>query len=151
MPGWFDSSLVSGQPEGVTSQGEAGDNAMRKIAIVGGGQSGLQLALGLLKNNYEVTVFSDRTAEQIFNGRVNLGAVRFRMNIFFDALVPKRGGNGEPQISKHEDRRYGGATRGRVVFGRRAGTAIGFTRCHTALWLPASRNLRRCRGKRCVQ
>ena len=36
-----------------------------------------------------------------------MGAVRFRMNIFFDALVPKRGGNGEPQISKHEDRPYG--------------------------------------------
>src|SRR5260370_36898520 len=43
---------------------------MRKIAIVGGGQSGLQLALSLLKNNYEVTVVSSRTAEQIFNGRV---------------------------------------------------------------------------------
>ena len=28
---------------------------MRKIAIVGGGQSGLQLALGLLQNQYEVT------------------------------------------------------------------------------------------------
>jgi hypothetical protein len=33
------------------------------------------------------------------------------MNIFFDALVPKRGGTGEPQISKHEDRRYGGLRR----------------------------------------
>jgi hypothetical protein len=40
-----------------------------------------------------------------------MGAVRFRMNIFFDALVPKRGGNGEPQISKHEDRPYGGLRR----------------------------------------
>ena len=40
-----------------------------------------------------------------------MGAVRFRMNIFFDALVAKRGGNGEPQISKHEDRPYGGLRR----------------------------------------
>jgi len=40
-----------------------------------------------------------------------MGAVRFRINIFFDALVPKRGGNGEPQISKHEDRPYGGLRR----------------------------------------
>ena len=29
---------------------------MRKITIVGGGQSGLQLGLGLLKNGYQVRV-----------------------------------------------------------------------------------------------
>jgi Styrene monooxygenase A putative substrate binding domain len=50
---------------------------MRKIAIVGGGQSGLQLALSLLKNNYEVTVVSNRTAEQIFNGRVTSSQFMF--------------------------------------------------------------------------
>ena len=43
---------------------------MRKIAIIGGGQSGLQLALGLQQNNYDVTVVSNRTPEQVFNGRV---------------------------------------------------------------------------------
>ena len=43
---------------------------MRKIAIVGGGQSGLQLALGLLQKHYEVTVISNRTPEQIRKGRV---------------------------------------------------------------------------------
>lgn len=43
---------------------------MRKITIVGGGQSGLQLALGLLQNKYEVTVVSNRTPEQIRTGRV---------------------------------------------------------------------------------
>jgi len=58
---------------------------MRKIAIVGGGQSGLQLALGLLKNNYEVTVVSDRTAEQIFNGRVTSSQF-----MFHDALQNER-------------------------------------------------------------
>jgi flavin-dependent dehydrogenase len=56
---------------------KAGENAMRKIAIVGGGQSGLQLALGLLKNNYEVTVVSNRTADQIFNGHVTSGQFMF--------------------------------------------------------------------------
>lgn len=43
---------------------------MRKIAIVGAGQAGLQLALGLLDADYEVTLVSDRTADQIKNGRV---------------------------------------------------------------------------------
>jgi len=50
---------------------------MRKIAIVGGGQSGLQLALGLLQNQYEVTVVSNRTPEQIFNGRVTSSQFMF--------------------------------------------------------------------------
>ena len=36
---------------------------MRKVAIIGGGQSGLQLALGLLQNKYEVTLVSNRTPD----------------------------------------------------------------------------------------
>ena len=43
---------------------------MRKIAIVGAGQSGLQLALGLLQQRYDVTVTSNRTPDQIRKGRV---------------------------------------------------------------------------------
>ncbi|MFI1015337.1 styrene monooxygenase/indole monooxygenase family protein [Streptomyces sp. NPDC020965] len=43
---------------------------MRKILIVGAGQSGLQLALGLLSKGYEVTLMSNRTAEEIRAGRV---------------------------------------------------------------------------------
>ncbi|MGI9112853.1 MAG: styrene monooxygenase/indole monooxygenase family protein [Gaiellaceae bacterium] len=43
---------------------------MRRIAIVGAGQSGLQLGLGLVGAGYEVTVLSDRTAEQVEKGRV---------------------------------------------------------------------------------
>ena len=50
---------------------------MRRIAIVGGGQSGLQLALGLQQNNYEVTVISNRTPEQIFQGRVTSSQFMF--------------------------------------------------------------------------
>jgi Styrene monooxygenase A putative substrate binding domain len=41
-----------------------------RILIVGGGQAGLQLALGLIENAYEVTVVSNRTPEDIRTGRV---------------------------------------------------------------------------------
>ncbi|PQO23996.1 alanine-phosphoribitol ligase [Rhodobacteraceae bacterium WD3A24] len=43
---------------------------MKRITIIGGGQSGLQLGLGLLKNGYEVRVVQNRTAEDIRGGRV---------------------------------------------------------------------------------
>ncbi|QNP70242.1 FAD-binding oxidoreductase [Streptomyces roseirectus] len=43
---------------------------MRKILVVGAGQSGLQLALGLQKHGYEVTLMSNRTADEIRSGRV---------------------------------------------------------------------------------
>ena len=50
---------------------------MRKVAIFGGGQSGLQLALALLQNQYEVTVVSNRTPEQILSGRVSSSQFMF--------------------------------------------------------------------------
>jgi hypothetical protein len=63
---------------------------MRKI----GGQSGLQLALGLLKNNYEVTVVSDRTAAQIFDGRVgrasSCSTILSRMSATWASISGKR-------------------------------------------------------------
>ncbi|MCH0538217.1 FAD-binding oxidoreductase [Streptomyces sp. MUM 203J] len=43
---------------------------MRKILIVGAGQSGLQLALGLQARGYEITLMSNRTSDEIRYGRV---------------------------------------------------------------------------------
>jgi len=43
---------------------------MRKITIIGGGQSGLMIAIGLLKQGFQVRVVQDRTAEQIASGKV---------------------------------------------------------------------------------
>lgn len=43
---------------------------MRKILIVGAGQAGLQLALGLRSHGYQVTLMSNRTADEIRDGRV---------------------------------------------------------------------------------
>lgn len=43
---------------------------MRKILIVGAGQAGLQLALSLQAEGYDVTVMSARTPEEIRSGRV---------------------------------------------------------------------------------
>jgi flavin reductase (DIM6/NTAB) family NADH-FMN oxidoreductase RutF/flavin-dependent dehydrogenase len=41
-----------------------------RIGIVGAGQSGAQLALGLLARGYDVTLVSDRSPEEIRSGRV---------------------------------------------------------------------------------
>jgi len=58
---------------------------MRKIAIIGAGQSGLQLALGLQQKGYEVTVVSNRTADEIYNGRVTSSQF-----MFHDSLQSER-------------------------------------------------------------
>lgn len=50
---------------------------MKKIAIVGAGQSGLQLGLSLLQSGHQVTLVSDRTAEQIRQGKVISSQVLF--------------------------------------------------------------------------
>ncbi|MDH2430749.1 styrene monooxygenase/indole monooxygenase family protein [Sphaerisporangium sp. TRM90804] len=52
---------------------------MRRILIVGAGQSGLHLALGLLRNGYDVTVVSNRTPEDIARGRVTSSQAMFDM------------------------------------------------------------------------
>lgn len=50
---------------------------MPKITIVGAGQAGLQLGLGLLGNGYDVTVVSNRSPEQIAEGRVTSSQCMF--------------------------------------------------------------------------
>lgn len=42
---------------------------MRKIAIIGAGQAGLLLGIGLVDAGYTVTLFSDRTPEAILHGK----------------------------------------------------------------------------------
>ncbi|MGH3622870.1 MAG: styrene monooxygenase/indole monooxygenase family protein, partial [Sciscionella sp.] len=43
---------------------------MRTVLIIGAGQAGLQLGLSLLDHDYDVTVMSARTPEEIRKGRV---------------------------------------------------------------------------------
>ncbi|WP_063052536.1 styrene monooxygenase/indole monooxygenase family protein [Nocardia arthritidis] len=50
---------------------------MPSITIVGAGQSGLQLGFGLLAAGHEVRIVSNRTPEQIYNGRVSSSQCMF--------------------------------------------------------------------------
>lgn len=43
---------------------------MRSVAIIGAGQAGLQLAIGLRQRGYAVKLFTNRTIEQVRNGKV---------------------------------------------------------------------------------
>ncbi len=58
---------------------------VRSIAIIGAGQGGLQLAFGLLRDGYDVTVYSERTPEQIACSRFPSSA-----GIFAHALDHER-------------------------------------------------------------
>ncbi len=86
---------------------------MRKIVIVGGGQSGLQLGLGLLQNNYEVTVVSNRTPEQILSGRVTSSQFMFHDSLqnerdlginFFPGRRKPRPCSGKPSSTATDNR-----------------------------------------------
>ncbi|QPP06616.1 FAD-binding oxidoreductase [Streptomyces bathyalis] len=76
---------------------------MRKILIVGAGQAGLQLALGLQSQGYEVTVMSNRTADEIRGGRVMSTQMQFHTALqnerdievnFWESQAPKVEGLG---------------------------------------------------------
>lgn len=43
---------------------------MRKITIIGAGQAGLMVGIGLLKKGYDITVVSNRTPEELRTGKV---------------------------------------------------------------------------------
>ncbi|MGH3330456.1 MAG: styrene monooxygenase/indole monooxygenase family protein, partial [Nocardioidaceae bacterium] len=49
----------------------------RTVAIVGAGPAGTTLALGLLQHGYDVTLVSERTAEEIRNGAVMSSQITF--------------------------------------------------------------------------
>ncbi|MFC1411283.1 styrene monooxygenase/indole monooxygenase family protein [Streptacidiphilus sp. N1-12] len=51
---------------------------MAKILVVGAGQAGLQLALGLQSDGHDVTVMTDRTPDEIRGGRVLSTQCMFR-------------------------------------------------------------------------
>ncbi|NKB35612.1 MAG: hypothetical protein GKR93_00395 [Gammaproteobacteria bacterium] len=57
---------------------------MRKIAIVGAGQAGLQLGFALLRAGYEPTLYSDMTAEQITNGPGRPVTIQFGPSVSFE-------------------------------------------------------------------
>ena len=74
---------------------------MPKVTIVGGGQSGLQLAIGLVQSGHDVTVISDRTPGQIHDGRVTSSQFMFANALdteralgieFWEAMCPKTEG-----------------------------------------------------------
>ncbi len=54
---------------------------MRKIAIIGGGQAGLLLGFGLIEKGYDVTIYSDRTAQQVLHSRLATTAFLFESSI----------------------------------------------------------------------
>lgn len=74
---------------------------MTRIGIVGAGQAGLQLGMGLLEKGHEVIMLSNQTAEQIASGRVTSSQCMFDqaraheralgINFWDDACPPVEG------------------------------------------------------------
>lgn len=50
---------------------------MTKVTIIGGGQSGLQLGIGLVQSGYDVTLVNDRAPDEIEAGRVTSSQCMF--------------------------------------------------------------------------
>ena len=61
--------------------------AQRTITIVGAGQSGLQLGLGLLQHGYAVRIVTDRTPEQIAAGRIASSQCMFSTALSYERAV----------------------------------------------------------------
>jgi len=60
---------------------------VRNIAIIGAGQSGLQLACGLLEKNYNVTVYSERTPAEIKSGFVSSSQCMFHTPLEYERAI----------------------------------------------------------------
>ncbi|WP_342220261.1 styrene monooxygenase/indole monooxygenase family protein [Rickettsiella endosymbiont of Miltochrista miniata] len=43
---------------------------MRNISVIGAGQAGLQLGIGLLKSGYNVSIYARQTGEEVLNGNI---------------------------------------------------------------------------------
>jgi len=59
----------------------------RRIAVIGAGQSGLALALGLLRAGYQVTLVSNRTAAQLRDGPVLSSQCMFQSALASEAAL----------------------------------------------------------------
>src|SRR5947209_2235880 len=57
----------------------------RSIAIIGAGQAGLQLGIGLLEKGFDVTLLSDRSADEIYHGRLSVTAGLFATALSYEA------------------------------------------------------------------
>src|SRR5688572_887699 len=107
--------------------------AARRIAIIGSGHAGLLAAHGLQRAGYEVTLYSDRTADQWMNeARPTGSAARFSSGLEYErelgldhweAPAPKIGGShltvcqeiGNQLLTMAaRDKRYGVAIDGRL-------------------------------------
>lgn len=58
---------------------------MRKIAVIGAGQAGLLLGIGLVDRGYQVTLVSDRTPEQVLASSIPAGSI-----VFHDGMEVER-------------------------------------------------------------
>lgn len=57
---------------------------MRKISLIGGGQAGLLLGFALLDKGYAVTLYTDRSPEQVLNSRIPSTAFLFNSSLQFE-------------------------------------------------------------------
>ncbi len=85
---------------------------MRNITIIGAGQSGLQLGIGLVPNGYRVRLVPDRKGEDIASGKVMSSQC-----MFDDALQSERDlgiNDWEKQCPHRRSRRHHRRTRRRA-------------------------------------
>lgn len=54
---------------------------MKKVAIIGGGQGGFHLAFGLLDRGCDVTLYTDRTPDQLLGGKIPSTAFLFNQTL----------------------------------------------------------------------
>ena len=101
---------------------------MRNITIVGAGQSGLQLGLGLLQNGYRVRMITNRTPEDIATGKVmssqfmfndSLQTERVRVRALLLPEIDAEVALGLQRVVEHELARH--HLSGGDVFGRPVG------------------------------